>query len=104
MSDLNDEAKKELANEATRVLRDPRTSYWPRRTGLSLRGWRVKSVDDRGFTVENPANYAIFVEAKNHTYKGGGRVRLPALSTIRDNLEYIVRRVSGNLENSRSGD
>ena len=93
MNRLVGRSRRELANETVRTLMNRRISFWPIRTGLSIRGWRVSSVDDRGFTVENPVDYAIYVEAK-HT-----RPRLPALTTIRQNLVAIVRRVNARSTN-----
>ncbi|MYI67289.1 MAG: hypothetical protein F4103_00470 [Boseongicola sp. SB0673_bin_14] len=96
------EGRELAAHEAARVLRDRSRSFWPVRTGLSLRSWRGgRDPGGDAFTVENRQPYARVVEARNHTYRGGGRVRHPAFTTIRQNLQLIARRVDDLLERAR---
>ncbi len=95
---LVQQGKEEIARSTVKVLRNRQRSYWPVDTGLSIKAWLIRSVDERGFTVENPVDYAIFVEARwglpDQPYP-----RRPGRSTVEDNIESIVRKVNGRLTN-----
>jgi len=93
MTKLVKRAREDLAEETARTLRYRGTTLWPIRTGVSASAFQVREVDDRGFLIDNQVHYAIFVEAK-HT-----RPKLPARTTVRQNLTAIVRKISGRLTN-----